>query len=128
VTHALFTALTLSALAVAPAAHHGSADYHVDREVTVRGVVREWRWTNPHTWVYLDVRAPDGAVQGWSGEGPPLTWAAQRGWSAASLRAGEEVSLAMYPGRRDAQSGLVKRIQRANGEVLLVSRPWLDGG
>jgi hypothetical protein len=119
--------LAAAATAVAPDAHHGSADYHVDREVTVTGVVREWRWTNPHTWVFLDARAPGGTLQQWSGEGPPLPWAAQRGWSASTLRAGEEVSVVMYPGRREARSGLVKRIQRANGEILLVSRPWLDG-
>ena len=119
--------LALAACAAAPLAHHGSADYHVDREVTVTGVVGEWRWTNPHTWVHLDVRTRDGTVQRWRGEGPPLMWAAQRGWSASTLRPGEAVSLVMYPGRHDAQSGLVKRIQRANGEILLVSRPWLDG-
>ncbi len=113
--------------AAAPAAHHGSADYHVDREVTVTGVVREWRWTNPHTWVLLDARGPNGEMHRWSGEGPPLTWAIERGWSASTLRAGEEASLVMYPGRTATRSGLVRRIQRANGEVLVVSRPWLDG-
>ncbi len=118
----LFLALTARA-----DAHHGSADYHVDREVTVAGVVREWRWTNPHTWVHVSVTSRSGGVQVWNGEGPPLTWAVQRGWSATTLRKGEEVSLVMYPSRREAHAGLVKRIERRGGEVLLVSRPWLDG-
>ena len=106
------------------AAHHGSADYDTDREVVVSGVVKEWRWTNPHTWVFLT--ATGSAAEVWDGEGPPLTWAAQRGWSAATLRAGESVSLVMYPSKRNARAGLVKRIRRANGDVLDVSRPWLD--
>src|SRR5687767_14621233 len=109
-------------------AHHGSADYHVDREVTVTGVVKEWRWTNPHTWVYVTVTKADGSIEQWDGEGPPLTWAEQRGWSSTTLRNGEEVSLVMYPSRRTARSGLVKRIDRPKREPLLVSRPWLDGG
>ena len=46
--------------AAAVHAHHGSADYHVDREITVAGVVREWKWAQPHTWVYLDVKQPSG--------------------------------------------------------------------
>jgi hypothetical protein len=112
--------------AVPVSAHHGSADYHVDREVVVNGIVKEWRWTNPHTWVYLTVRKPDGTVEEWNGEGPPLTWATQRGWSNATLRAGEEIALVMYPSRRDGHGGLVKRIERKNREPLLVSRPWLD--
>jgi hypothetical protein len=121
-------ALTTLACLVAVAtveAHHGSADYDVDREIAVTGIVREWRWSNPHTWVYVTIA--DGAGRGeWSGEGPPLTWAEARGWSKSTLTAGERVTLHMYPSRRDRRSGLVKRIQRASGEVLLVSRPWLD--
>ena len=106
-------------------AHHGSADYHVDREVTVSGVVTEWKWTNPHTWVHLDVKRP-GGNEAWNGEGPPLQWAAARGWSAGTLNAGETVRLVMYPSRRDPRSGLIKRIERDGSETLLVSRPWLD--
>jgi len=114
--------------AAAAHAHHGSADYHVDREVTVTGIVKEWRWTNPHTWLYVTVTKADGSIEQWDGEGPPLTWASQRGWSNTTLRNGEEVSLVMYPSRRTARSGLVKRIDRPKREPLLVSRPWLDGG
>ena len=120
--------LILLVFTAAAAAHHGSADYHVDREVTVTGVVKAWRWTNPHTWIDVAVTTADGRVEIWDGEGPPLTWAAQRKWSAATLRAGEEVTVVMYPSRRAARSGLVKRIERPKHEPLLVSRPWLDGG
>jgi len=91
----------------------------------VTGVVKEWKWSNPHTWVYLDVKRP-GGIEAWNGEGPPLQWAAARGWSAATLKPGEAVRLVMYPSRRDARSGLIKRIERDGGETLLVSRPWLD--
>jgi hypothetical protein len=117
----LLLVLILSATTLA---HHGSSDYHVDREITVSGTVKEWRWSNPHTWVYLTVKTP-GATEEWDGEGPPLTWAAQRGWSSATLRAGEEVSLVMFPSKREARAGLIKRVRRANGDVLEVSRPWL---
>jgi hypothetical protein len=99
----------------------------VNREVTITGTVREWRWMQPHTWVMLSARNGANVVEVWSGEGPPLAWATQRGWSASTLRAGETVSLVMYPSKREARAGLVKRIRRADGEVLEVSRPWLDG-
>jgi hypothetical protein len=119
--------LSLALLASAAAhAHHGSAEYHVDREVVVAGTVKEWRFTNPHTWVYLVVKSPGGNVEEWNGEGPPLQWAASRNWSAATLQAGEAVRLVMYPSRRDARSGLIKRIERDGREPLLVSRPWLN--
>jgi hypothetical protein len=121
-----FVLIATIVLTAAAHAHHGSADYDVDREVTVSGVVKEWRWTNPHTWVYVTVTKAGGAIEQWEGEGPPLTWASQRGWSGATLRNGEDVSLVMYPSRRAARAGLVKRIERPGREPLIVSRPWLD--
>jgi hypothetical protein len=133
-----FLVLVLVAISIAfPTAHHGAADYDVAREITITGTVQEWRWAQPHTWVTLSsLRQGSGGqtprngtdvAEIWSGEGPPLTWATQRGWSARTLRAGETVSLVMYPSKREARAGLVKRIRRADGEVLEVSRPWLDG-
>lgn len=113
-------------LAAAASAHHGSASYDVTREITVTGVVTEWRWTNPHVWIYLSVGGR-GRTEEWNGEGPPLNWAQQRGWSSATLHKGEPVSLVMYPSKTDPRGGLVKRIEREGGEVLVVSRPWLDG-
>jgi hypothetical protein len=110
------------------AAHHGAAAYHTDREVTVRGRVAAWRWTQPHTAVTLATARPGGGDDHWELEGPPLSWAQQRGWSSDTLRKGEAVEIVIYPSRSDAQAGLVKRIVRANGEVLPVSRPWLPGG
>lgn len=126
-TRSVGSALLVAAVSVSASlgarllAHHGSAEYHVDREVVVAGVVKEWRWSNPHTRILLT--AADGRV--WDGEGPPLSWAQQRGWSGTTLRAGEAVSLVMYPSRTDAHAGLVKRIERRGG-ALEVSRPWLE--
>ena len=115
----------LLALAAAVEAHHGSADYDVNREVTVEGTVTEWRWSSPHTWVMLKAARPGGPAEAWSGEGPPLSWAEARGWSKTTLQRGETVRLVMYPSRREARGGLIKRIERASGP-LIVSRPWLD--
>jgi hypothetical protein len=120
------TLLAVFLMVAAVGAHHGSADYDVGREVTVEGTVAQWRWSSPHTWVSLTVTRPDGSTQQWSGEGPPLQWAEARGWSKATLKPGETVRLVMYPSRREAHGGLIKRIERASGD-LLVSRPWLDG-
>jgi hypothetical protein len=113
-------------LAPSAMAHHGSSDYDVSREVTIAGTVKEWKWTQPHTWVVLNVSRPGGVVEEWSGEGPPLQWAASRGWSTATLKAGESVRLVMYPARAQARGGLVKRIEPAGRDPLVVSRPWLD--
>jgi len=118
--------LVVFVMVAAVEAHHGSADYDVSREVAVEGTVKQWRWSSPHTWVMLTVMRSNGSADEWSGEGPPLQWAEARGWSKATLKPGETVRLVMYPSRREAHGGLIKRIERA-GEDLIVSRPWLDG-
>ncbi|HEY6509662.1 MAG TPA: DUF6152 family protein [Vicinamibacterales bacterium] len=109
-------------------AHHGAAAYHTDREISIRGRVAAWQWTQPHTAVILSEVRPGGGEDRWALEGPPLSWARQRGWSTDTLRPGETVEVAAYPSRTNAHAGLVKRIVRANGEVLPVARPWLPGG
>ena len=124
---ALISRIALTALLGASvAAHHGSAAYHTDRDVVVAGRVAEWRWTQPHTWVILASPRPGGGEDRWELEGPPLSWAQQRNWTAATLRAGESVQVTIYPARSEPHGGLIKRIVRANGETLPVSRPWLD--
>jgi hypothetical protein len=78
--------------------------------------------------VILAAPRPGGGEDRWELEGPPLSWARQRAWSVDTLRQGEAVEVVAYPSRSDARAGLVKRIVRANGDVLAVSRPWLPGG
>jgi hypothetical protein len=121
----LILAAAVCATAVAAYAHHGAAAYDTTREVTVSGRVREWRWSQPHTSIRLEVSGQAGMIV-WEGEGPPLSWARQRGWSALMLRHGDELTLVMYPSRSNGPSGLVKRIVRRSGEVIPVDRPWLD--
>jgi Family of unknown function (DUF6152) len=111
-------------VATGVAAHHGSADYDVGREVTITGTVKEFRWSNPHVWVYVTAQS-SGSAQEWNGEGPPLQWASSRGWSATTLQRGQVVRLIMYPSRREPRAGLIKRIERDGSEPLVVSRPWL---
>jgi hypothetical protein len=91
----LIVAAVLAATVGVASAHHGAAAYDTAREVTVTGRVREWRWSQPHTWIYVEVREPNGRTVLWEGEGPPLSWARQRGWSEQMFRRGDELTLVM---------------------------------
>ena len=119
------TALLLVSSLTGARAHHGSAEYDVAREVTVRGTVTAFRWINPHVRVVVRVTQPDGTAAEWDCEGPPLTWAVQQEWSESTLVRGETVTLVLYPPKTTAKGGLVKRIVRKSG-TLEVSRPWID--
>ena len=124
---AVQTACLALLMTSAVAAHHGSAGYHVDREVSVSGTIASFRWINPHIRIVLTVTDPAGTRTRLDCEGPPLSWAADRGWSEKTLAEGERVTVVMYPAKQEGRGGLVKRIERPGGETLVVSRPWLDG-
>jgi uncharacterized protein DUF6152 len=61
-------------------AHHAfSAEYSADQPITIKGTLTKVEWVNPHGWVYLDVKGPDGKV---------LNWAVEFGSPNALLRKG----------------------------------------
>ena len=64
----VFASLVFFMLLILPAfAHHGNAAYD-NRTVTVKGVVTEWRWTNPHSFLKFDAKDEKGNVVQWIGE------------------------------------------------------------
>jgi hypothetical protein len=68
----LSIALAVSAIAVPVMAHHSGAMFEDKKEVTLNGVVKEFQFTNPHSWLLVDVKGPDGKVTTWGfeAEGP----------------------------------------------------------
>jgi hypothetical protein len=64
--------LGLAALAPAVAAHHSATMFEQQRTITVEGVVKEFQYTNPHSWLLINVTGKDGKVTTWGfeAEGP----------------------------------------------------------
>jgi hypothetical protein len=81
-------------------AHHAaSVAYHVDREITVQGVVTEVKWENPHTWVYVEAKDAGGKVVTWSFEGAVPNQLYRRGVTPAVLKPGVRVTIKAHPAR-----------------------------
>jgi len=60
----MFIAMAMIALAPPASAHHSfAAEYNADNPVTLTGSVTKMAWINPHAWIYIDVKKPDGAVE-----------------------------------------------------------------
>ena len=85
-------------------AHHSTAVYEKEKQVTLRGVVKEFQYTNPHTWVQLLVKDEDNNTVEWGIEGGSPNFLKRRGWTAKSLKSGDEVILLIRP-LRDGQPG-----------------------
>ena len=96
---------TLIAMGGAARAHHSFAMFDNDNPIELEGVVREFKYTSPHTFILLEVKAQDGSVTVWNLEGGTPTALVREGWSGKSLKPGDELKMTVAPLRSGAPGG-----------------------
>jgi hypothetical protein len=99
-------------------AHHSPAVFDRSREVRVEGVVKEFKWGMPHSWIHLDVADESGAVATWTIEMNPASSLVKRGWRSSTLKPGDKVSVLVYPLRNDEKGGQYISITLPDGKTL----------
>jgi hypothetical protein len=106
------------ALASAPVlAHHSFAMFDQRKVMTLEGTVHEFQWTNPHSFIELDV--PNGGkAQRWSIELNSPNNLTRQGWKRTSLKAGERISVRIAPLRDGRAGGLFLDLKKSDGKVL----------
>jgi hypothetical protein len=100
------------------AAHHGGASFDVGKEVTLKGTVSEWIWSNPHCFLKIDVKDASGSVTRWVVETQNPTTMTQGGWSRRTFAPGDEVTVTLEPYKNGAPIGLVRSVILADGRKL----------
>lgn len=103
-------------------AHHAFAMFDANREVMLDGTVKEFQWTNPHTWVQLLVRDSAGREVEWAIEGASPNNLARFGWSRNSLKAGDHVQAVIHPMKDGSIGGSLVKIT-VNGQVVGAAKP-----
>jgi hypothetical protein len=100
-------------------AHHSFAMFDIVHEKTLVGAIREFQWTNPHTWVWIEVpSASGGTTEKWGIEGMSPNFLGRRGWSKDTLKPGDKVTVIIHPVKDGAKGGSFLRVTLADGKVL----------
>jgi len=94
----------LTALPQPATAHHSFALFDVSKTVSLQGTVKKFEWTNPHSWITLEVPGPRNAVDEWLIELPAAGALAREGWNKNYIKEGEKLILRVNP-LKDGRKG-----------------------
>ena len=100
-------------------AHHSTAIYDSEHPVELAGKVVEWKFTNPHCIIVMDVVAADGSVQRWNVEGGNTSGLFRNGWTPQTLQPSDEIIVTVRPLRSGAFGGNYSNPRRGNGETVI---------
>ena len=92
-----FVAAALGAVALEAAAHHSGAMFDDEKEVTLTGTVKEFQYTNPHSWLLVDVKDADGNVTTWGFEAEGPSTLMRAGIRKSDLPPGTEITITGRP-------------------------------
>ena len=106
--------LVLAGTTVSVSAHHAfAAEFDSKKPVSFKGTVKRVEWVNPHVWIHVDVKKPDGTLEPWAVEGGTPNVLFRRGFTKQSLTAGMNIAVDGY----QAKDGT----RRANGRDLTLA-------
>ena len=116
-TLAAGSAMALLYVTAVPA-HHAPAVFDQTRTIVIEGVVTDFVWQNPHSWIRMDVEGEDGETRNWSIEMNPPTYLIRGGWRSTTLKPGDRVSVTVNPLRTGEPAGKYVSIELPDGRVL----------
>lgn len=113
-------ALATSAMLVAPftAAHHSSAGFESENAIEISGVIREFQFRNPHSWIQVMVPDEDGDDVEWSIEWGSPNSLFRSGYSESTFPAGEEVTMRIHPAVSGAPIGGFVGARLGDGTII----------
>ena len=114
-------AFAVAAAAVPVIAHHSfAAEFDAKKPVKLRGTVTKMEWINPHSWIHIDVKTPDGKVESWMVEGGATNALLRRGWNKNSLLPGTEILVEGFQAKDGAMRANGRDITFPDGKKLFV--------
>ena len=122
---AMLAAVTLAA-AVPAAAHHSASMFAEDKEITIEGTIREFQYTNPHSWIQVVVPG-EGAPVEWSVETQAPIVLLRAGIKPTALMPGEKVSVRLHPLKDGGPGGEMVEVKKQDGTLISLRGPAAPG-
>jgi Family of unknown function (DUF6152) len=108
-------------------AHHAfSSEFDANRHVVFTGTVTKMMWVNPHAWIYVDVKKPDGATEEWMVEAGTPNTLLRRGFTKASLQAGTVIKVDGYQSKDGSLRANGRDLTLPDGRTLFLGNA--EGG
>ena len=108
-------------LATPTLAHQSRAMFNMGKNITLRGVVKDYRWQNPHSHIVITVGAgaPDSSTVGrWTVEASAIDVMTRRGWTATTYKPGDPITVVAHPNRDGSNPVLLFYAIKADGTRL----------
>jgi hypothetical protein len=104
-------------------AHHSYAMFDQDNPIELVGVVQEFKFGSPHTFIILQVKDADGNVTSWSLEGLSASALVRDGWSGKAINSGDELKFTISPLRSGAPGGAwtINKIKYRDGRPFVIA-------
>jgi|SRR6185369_9392585 len=99
-------------------AHHSTTMYNMASPSTVTGTVKRFEWTNPHAYIYLEVKTDDGKTVEWAVEMMSLNHLKGYGWSKNTVKEGDTISCTGGAAKSGAPAMLSSLIKLDDGRMI----------
>ena len=99
-------------------AHHSPVMFDQTQPRTMTGIVREFQWTNPHSYIQLIVKNAAGQDEEWSLEMGASVYLYNLGWRPSSVKAGDTLTVTLAPLRKGGNGGLLLKAATADGKQI----------
>jgi hypothetical protein len=112
--------LVLAASAPVVAHHAFAAEFDGAKPVTLKGTVTKMEWINPHAWLHMEVKGPDGQVVAWAIEGGAPNALLRRGWNKNSVPPGTQIIVEGFRAKDGSNRANGREATLANGQKLFL--------